>query len=187
MERIVRLEPLYSGYSKLFQATLRQDDGREVVQQIEDHGRAAAVLAYDPDRRVALVVKVARPAVVHAGETRRMLEPVAGMIEDEESAEQTARREALEEAGVSLSSLEPVGRVFSSPGVSTETLALFLAPFSAGDRRGAGGGAPGENEQVAAFELTLAELWRQVEAGEVADLKLLTLLQALRLRRPEVF
>jgi 8-oxo-dGTP pyrophosphatase MutT (NUDIX family) len=51
----------------------------------------------------------------------------AGMIENED-ADTTARREAYEELGVDLPSLEFVARVWSSPGVLTERQSLFLAP-----------------------------------------------------------
>lgn len=187
MAEIVKLETLYLGYSKLYQATLREADGREVKQEVEDHGRAATVLAYDPDRRVALLVRVARPPVVYRGYKGEFIEPVAGMIDGDETPDQTVRREAMEEAGLRLTELERVGHVFPSPGVSAETLDLFLAPFRPEDRVAKGGGAEGENERVRILERPLAELWAAAEAGELPDAKLLILIQALKLRRPELF
>src|ERR1700731_1981702 len=73
-------------------------------------------------------------------------EACAGMIENED-ADTTARREAYEELGVDLPSLEFVGRVWSSPGVSTERQSLFLAPYRSADRISDGGGVKGEHEE----------------------------------------
>ena len=61
-----------------------------------------------------------------------------------EDAPATARREANEELGVDLKSLEFVATVWSSPGVSTERQSLFLAPYRPADRSDKGGGAPGD-------------------------------------------
>jgi 8-oxo-dGTP pyrophosphatase MutT (NUDIX family) len=51
-----------------------------------------------------------------------------------EDAPATARREANEELGVDLKSLEFVATVWSSPGVSTERQSLFLAPYRSAGR-----------------------------------------------------
>ena len=86
------------------------------------------MLPYDVERRSALVVRLFRaPVLVAAGEEMSE-EACAGMIENED-ADTAARREAYEELGVDLPSLEFVARVWSSPGVSTERQSLFLAPY----------------------------------------------------------
>jgi 8-oxo-dGTP pyrophosphatase MutT (NUDIX family) len=113
-------------------------------------------------------------------------EACAGMIENED-ADTTARREAYEELGVDLPSLEFVARVWSSPGVSTERQSLFLAPYRSADRISDGGGVEGEREGITVVERLLAELAADVDQGRIADGKLLTLILALRLRRPDLF
>ena len=113
-------------------------------------------------------------------------EACAGMIGNED-AETAARREADEELGATLKSLEFVGRFWSSPGVSTERQSMFLAPYSAADRVGAGGGLAAEHEGITVVERTLAELATDVDQGRIADGKLATLVLALRHRRPELF
>ena len=113
-------------------------------------------------------------------------EACAGMIENED-ADTTARREAYEELGVDLPSLEFVARVWSSPGVSTERQSLFLAPYRSADRMSDGGGVAGEREGITVVERLLAELAADVDQGRITDGKLLTLVLALRLRRPDLF
>jgi nudix-type nucleoside diphosphatase (YffH/AdpP family) len=126
---------------------MRLTDGAEVSREVERHGDAAAVLPYDVERRSALVVRLFRaPVLVAAGEEISE-EACAGMIENED-ADTAARREAYEELGVDLPSLEFVARVWSSPGVSTERQSLFLAPYRSADRISDGGGVEGEREGI---------------------------------------
>jgi VIT1/CCC1 family predicted Fe2+/Mn2+ transporter len=88
---------------------------------------------------------------------------------------------------VELAALEFIGRVWSSPGVSTERQSLFLAPYRLSDRTGQGGGARGEHEGITVVERPLAALAAAADRAEIADAKLFSLVQTLRLRRPELF
>jgi nudix-type nucleoside diphosphatase (YffH/AdpP family) len=187
MSEIVRLRTVYEGYSKIMAATVRTADGQEIEREIEDHGAAVSFLPYDPARRTALLVKLFRAPVLHAGGGRELLETPAGMIDEGETPDVAARREAMEETGLKLGELDYVASVFSSAGVSSEVVTLYLAPYAADDRVGEGGGAPGENEAIEVIELPLAELWRMVERAQIADMKTLTLLAMLKLRRPDLF
>ncbi|MGA0606297.1 NUDIX domain-containing protein [Phenylobacterium sp. VNQ135] len=181
-----KLETVYQGYSTLMVATLSTADGGTFRREIEHHGRAAAVLPYDAGRRCVLMVNLPRAPVIWAGGPPELLEAPAGMV-DNEDPEDTAIREALEEAGVRLSRLEPLGSPFASPGVSSEKIDLFLAEYSAADRVAAGGGVDGENEHITVEEIPLAQLWAWVEQRRIEDLKTLALVLALKVRRPELF
>jgi len=165
---------------------VRLADGAEVCLEVEEHGEAVAVLPYDADRRCALVARLFRVAVFLTTGEEMLEEACAGMV-GEESAESAARREAYEELGVDLKSLEFIGRFWSSPGVSTERHSMFLAPYRAADRTGAGGGAAGEHEGITVMERGLAELAMDLDRGRITDGKLGMLLLALRRRRPELF
>ncbi|MCR5874238.1 NUDIX hydrolase [Phenylobacterium sp. J426] len=106
---------------------------------------------------------------------------------DNEDPEDTAIREALEEVGVQLSRLDAVGSPFSSPGVSSEKIDLFLAEYTQADRVTDGGGVAGENELISVEEIPLAQLWAWLDQRRIEDLKTLALILALRVRRPELF
>ena len=181
-----KVETLHQGYCTLMLATLAGPDGSIFTREIEHHGRAAGVLPYDPQRRCVLLVSLPRAPVIWAGGPPELAEAPAGMIQDED-AEDCVRREALEEAGVRLGRLEPIGSPFSSPGVSSERIDLFLAAYALADRVAAGGGADGEQEHIAVMEVPLAQLWSWVEQRRIEDLKTLALTFALRARRPELF
>ncbi|WP_174301319.1 NUDIX hydrolase [Caulobacter sp. S45] len=187
MATILRTEVKDDSWATFLRAEVRLDDGTVVWRQIEDHGRAAVVLPYDPQRRTGLLVQLFRAPGLYAGGSGLMVEAIAGIIDEGETAKVAARREAMEEAGVRLDALEFVGEVWTTPGISTERMSLYLAPYAAADRVSAGGGAEGEHENITVLERPLAELGAELEAGRVGDMKLLVLIQALRLRRPELF
>ncbi len=132
-----------------------------------------------------MLITQARPPVLYLGEPR-MLEVIAGALEGGDPAE-TARREALEEGGVSLDSLDHVARVWPTPATSTERVDYYLAEYRGEDRVAPGGGLPEEEEHVRVKEVPLGVLWAMAEQGQLADAKTLTLVQALRIRRPELF
>jgi nudix-type nucleoside diphosphatase (YffH/AdpP family) len=184
--RITGVKILHEGWCKLLRLTVRLPDGETVEREVEDHGDAVAVLPYDPRRRVAILVRQFRPPPFHVAGEASVLEAPAGMLDEDDPAA-CARREAMEEVGLRLRTLEPLGAVWSSPGVSTERLHLFLAPFGEGDRVGEGGGVEGEHEDIELLETPLDELRRMAEEGRIADLKTLALVQGLRLRHPGLF
>jgi nudix-type nucleoside diphosphatase (YffH/AdpP family) len=180
--RITKVETLHEGWGKLLKLTIRLPDGQTIEREVEDHGAAVAVLPYDPDRQVAILVGQFRPPVFHVAADASLLEAPAGMLDEDDPAA-CARREAMEEVGLRLEDVEPVGTVWSSPGVSTERLHLFLARYSKQDRLSAGGGLEEEHENIDVHEIPLAELFRKAEQGEITDLKTLALVQILRLRQ----
>ena len=184
--RIVGSKVAFKGFLTIHKLEVEGEDGARYSREIEDHGTAAAVLPYDPARRVALLVRQIRAPALWLGGPGDLAEAPAGMTDGEDPAA-TVHREAMEEAGLRLGELEFVGAPFGMPGISTERIHLYLAAYGAADRVGPGGGVAGENEHIAVEEIALAELWAQVEAGAVADLKTLALVQALKLRHPELF
>src|SRR5262249_5532361 len=155
--RILARETAYTGYLTVERLHVRLVDDAQVWLEVERHGEAAVVLPYDAERRCALVVRLFRAPVFDTTGEEGLEEACAGMIGNED-AETAARREAYEEMGVVLESLELVGRFWSSPGVSTERHSLFPAPYSAAARTGEGGGVADEHEGITVVERDLVEL-----------------------------
>jgi nudix-type nucleoside diphosphatase (YffH/AdpP family) len=184
--RIVDRSVAYSGYLKVEKLSIKLADGSTVSRDVETHGDAAAVLPYDRERRCALVVRLFRAPVFCATQEIAVEEACAGMIEDE-GDEAAVRREAYEELGVALQALERVARIWPSPGVSTERQSLFLAPYVAADRVGKGGGVAEEHEGITVVERPLEHLALDLDQGRIVDGKLVTLVFALRLRKPKLF
>ncbi|MDJ0930076.1 NUDIX hydrolase [Breoghania sp.] len=105
--------------------------GRTRVERIvHDHGSAISVLPYDPERGTILLTRQVRVPVHLNGDDARLVEACAGLIDEGEDAEHAVHREAMEEIGTRLVTLEKVEQVYTSPGFSTEKISLYLAPIA---------------------------------------------------------
>lgn len=183
---IVETKNVYDGWAKYLLAKVRLEDGHIAEREIVCREACVGVLPYDPERKLALLVRQFRaPVLMEVGE-QELLEAVAGMC-DGGPAHEAARREACEETGVKLTKLEPLGTMWTSPGGSTERMDLFLAPYSRSDFEGDGGGADGEHENITVVEIPLQELAAMADAGRITDMKTFALVQSLRLKQPGLF
>ena len=187
MSKIEGREVAYEGWLTLSLVSIRMADGRIMRREVVEHGKATAVLAYDPERRTAMLVRQLRAPVCMTSGEETLLEVIAGMLDDGTDAPTTARREAMEEAGLRLGELEYVANAWPSPGMLTERLSLYLATYGAADRVGAGGGLSEEHEEIEVIEMPLRELAALVDEGRIYDMKTLILVQTLRLKRPKLF
>lgn len=80
----------------------------EVTREIFERGHAAVLLPFDPVRDEVVLVEQIRIAAYDTSASPWLLEMVAGMIEEGESPEDVARREAVEEAGLNVGRIKPV-------------------------------------------------------------------------------
>lgn len=184
--RIQRVDTLHEGWSRLLKITVEMPDGRTMTREVLNSTAAAAVLPYDSERRTVILIRQFRAPVMHVEGHPDFLEVVAGLLDGDEP-ETCARREAMEEAGLRIATLEPVATAWSAPGMTTERLHLFLAPYTAADRVAEGGGLAEEHEDIEVLEIGLDELVSLLDKGAIADMKTLILVQALQLRHPELF
>lgn len=188
MARLISSDIVYAGWSTLTKATIELDDGARMVREVEDHGHGASILLYDPQARSTLLVRQVRNGPLVAGVADpRLLETPAGIIDPGETAQEAVVREAMEEVGVRVREPRSLGLIWSCPGVSTESIALFMAEYAPADRIAAGGGLDEEHEGIEVVEMPLAELARMADAGELTDAKTLILTLRLRLDRPDLF
>lgn len=184
--KILDVRIVYKGWATVSIARVLGPTGQIFERLMEDHGRGVCVLPYDPQRRLAMLVRQFRAPVCATITQTELREAVAGLANGEDS-ERAALREAFEETGLRLRSLDHVATVWTMPGISTERMDLFLAAYDESDRVGRGGGEAGEHENIVPDEVPLAELAAAADAGCIDDMKTLALLQTLRLREPELF
>jgi ADP-ribose pyrophosphatase len=129
---------------------------------------AALVLPYDPVRdRVLLIEQFRSGPFVRGDAFPWCLEPIAGMIDGGETPEDTARREALEEARLSVSELHLIGRGYASPGDSTGFYHMFLAVADLPDSIVGIGGVETESENIRSHLMQAHEFIAALDAGRI--------------------
>jgi nudix-type nucleoside diphosphatase (YffH/AdpP family) len=187
--RIVATTPIYEGWNKLdvvtVEATDRHGELHRRDREVIDHGDAGVVLAVDPERRVAIMVRQWRAPLIAAGLDPFLLEACAGLLDPGESPEEATRREAEEEIGLEVRELRYVGSVLPSAGTLTERMHLHIAEVSSEDRIEGGGGNAHEGEDIEVVEVPLAQLFAMARRGAIEDAKTLILVQRLMIEEME--
>jgi nudix-type nucleoside diphosphatase (YffH/AdpP family) len=146
---------------------------------------AVAVLLADRKHRKFIFTRQFRlPAFLNGSETGYLLETCAGLIDEGETPEQAARREAAEETGFPVGELTKVGAVYTSAGGITEYLHLFIAVCDCGKGHGKGGGKPGEGEDIEIVQLSFGEAREKLLQAAFYDAKTTLLLQHYFLQHP---
>lgn len=129
-------------------------------------GRAAAVLPWDPDTDQVVLIEQYRLPALAAGVDPVLVELPAGLCDDGETPEQTARREMLEEMNLPVSTLHPMAEVLLTPGGCDELCTLYLGRVTAPPANAEGivghAGLPEEQEDI------LTRVWPTAEAIEAA-------------------
>ena len=101
---------------------VRMPDGEAVGRDVLEHPGAVAVLALDADELVLMIRQYRHPVRRLLWEIPAGLRDVAG-----EPLRATAERELLEEAGYRAAQWSVLTDSYSSPGISTERIRIFLA------------------------------------------------------------
>lgn len=156
-----------------FSGDLSEVMKREVFVGVD----AAIVLPYDPARDKVLFVEQARmgPAV-RQDPNPWALEAVAGIVDARETPEAAARREAAEEANVTLRHLEPAGSYYPSPGASTDYFYTYVGLCDLPMTDSYFGGLPGEHEDLRVHPVSFDAAMGFAQSGEITAGPLLHLL-----------
>jgi 8-oxo-dGDP phosphatase len=102
--------------------TVTMPDGQQVGREVVEHPGAVGIVALDEAGQVLLIRQYRHPAGRELWEIPAGLRDVAG-----EPLSTTARRELLEEAGYQAAHWQVLADFFTSPGISSERLRVFLA------------------------------------------------------------
>lgn len=167
-----------------YHLTLRSPGHAPLRQQrdILIGGPVIAVLPVDLARNEVVLIRQFRLAA-HLGIGKGdMVEIVAGRVEPGETPEASAQRECEEEIGVAPDKLVELFSFMTTPGITDETIVLFLASVDA-SRVPAQSGAADEDERIETIRLPIDEAVALLQGGGVANGPLILALQWLALNR----
>ncbi|MEJ6395018.1 gamma-glutamylcyclotransferase [Gymnodinialimonas sp. 2305UL16-5] len=184
-----RAKHLHDGFFCAEDATVthRRFDGSvsgDVNRGVTTVADAVTILPYDPVRDAILVVEQLRMGpLTHGDPAPWMLEPIAGMVDAGETAEQSGRREAIEEANLTLGEMHFIARYYPSPGGLGQVFFSYLAIADLPEDATGTGGHPDEAEDIQSHIIPFDLAKRMLEEGDMANAVLIVSMQYLLLHR----
>lgn len=180
-------ETVYQGFFAMERLTLRHrlyEGGwsEPLCRELFVRGPAVGVLLYDPEQQLVGLVEQFRVGALGQTGSPWLLEVVAGMVEEGESAEDVARRELREEAGIRDVALELICHYLVSPGGTDETMTLFCGCTTLGSSSD-GHGLVSEHEDIRLHVLPEDEAFDALRSGYCNNAATLVCLQWLLINR----
>lgn len=195
---LLEQDTAYAGYFKVdrYRFRHRKYDGtwsEPMVREIFERGHAVAVVLYDPAKDKMVLIEQFRPGAWVATQephlagafTPWLIEIVAGIIDEGETAQAVARREALEEAGCVVREMRPIGPILTTPGGSSETVVLYLGLVDAPETGGIFG-LEEEHEDIRVLLASPDEVWGWMDQGRVVNCAALAALQWFRIHQDDL-
>ncbi|EGQ9181791.1 TPA: ADP-ribose diphosphatase [Vibrio parahaemolyticus] len=186
---IISKESVFEGFFKMvkyrFKHKLFAGGWSDVVErEMFERGHAAAMLPYDPKTdQVVIIEQIRIGALEH--EHPWQLEIVAGMIDRDESAEEVIRREAEEEAGITVGRVASVTSYYPSSGGCSEKLDVFVGEVDASKAHGIHG-LDYEDEDIRVHVLSREQAYQWVKDGIFENGASIIALQWLQLNHQEL-
>jgi len=182
---IIARETRYKGFFSIIAYRFRHrlfngEMSGEVVREVFERGHAAVLLPYDPKRDEVVLIEQIRIPALDSSDTPWLLEMVAGIIEEGETVEDVARREALEEANIVVKRCKPAVNYLASPGGTSERLSIMVGEVDATTAEGIHG-LEAENEDIRVHVVSREQAYRWVEEGAIDNAASVIALQWLQL------
>lgn len=154
----------------------------EIGRELFARGSCVAVLLYDPDTDQVVLIEQFRAGAILQPDRAWLVEIVAGAIEDGETAEQVAYREAQEEAGCEIEQLLLINEFYTTPGGSSERISLFCGKV---DSTQIGGvhGLDDEDEDILVSVVDFATAYDMVVSNQIESAIPIIAIQWLALNR----
>ncbi len=167
-------EVLADGFFRYERLALRTDTfagqtTEPMYREVLRSGAAVAVLLNDPvAHRLILIEQFRVGAWLNGLGSAWLLECVAGRIDEGETPEAAARREAKEETNCRVEKLEFVGSYLSTPGISDEMVDVYVGQV---DSTQVGGvhGEEDEQEDIRTVILGVEEALAAADNGAVVN------------------
>jgi ADP-ribose pyrophosphatase len=184
---ILNVEKPYQGFFRLERYTLRHTLfqggwSAPIERELFRRGNCVAVLLYDPDRDTLVLIEQFRVGAVFQTDRAWLVEIVAGAIEEGETAEDVAIREAFEESGCEIQELIEIKQFYTTPGGCSERITLFCGRV---DSRNVGGvhGLDDEDEDILVSVVPFDDAIQWLESGKIESAIPIIALQWLYIHR----
>jgi nudix-type nucleoside diphosphatase (YffH/AdpP family) len=166
VQDVFRVEEAYLRFEK-FDGTMS-----DTIRRLNfDRGDSVAVLVYNLDTKKLLLIEQFRYPTYHKG-PGWIIETIAGIVDEGEPPEETARREAHEETGLNVEKVELIASFYPSPGGCSEQIYLYYVEISGEKAKyHKVGGLLAENENIRTLELSVEEVLEGIRKGEIRDAK----------------
>ncbi|KYN81781.1 ADP-ribose pyrophosphatase [Vibrio cidicii] len=177
-------ETLFKGFFKMvkyrFRHKLFAGGWSNVIErEMFERGHAAAMLPYDPVRDEVVLIEQIRVGALEHNHPWQM-EIVAGMIDRDEPAEEVVRREAEEEAGISVNDIHAIVSYYPSAGGCSEKLDVFIGEVDASKASGIHG-LDYEDEDIRVHVMSRSQAYDLVREGKIENGASIIALQWLEL------
>ena len=135
-------------------------EGRKVKREVIEHRGAAAMLAFDEDKKLILVKQ-------HRFPHGYVLEIPAGTLEKDEQPIKCAFRELEEETGYRAKKMTPLITFYPSIGYNSEIIHCFLAS----GLKKISGLKLDDDEILSVVKIDIKKVLRMIKKGEIQDSK----------------
>ncbi len=178
---------VYEGFFKMSRLHLRHTLfsggwSKDLIRELFHRGSCVAVLLYDPVMDAVVLIEQFRVGALNFKAVPWLLEIVAGAVEQGESPQQVAHREALEEAGCQITHLLKISEFFTTPGAFGEKITLFCGIVDA-SRAGGVHGLEEEDEDIRVEVVSYDQAWGMLENGSIDSAIPIIALQWLAMNR----
>lgn len=180
--KILQQERLLSGFFNVDVATVRYEKfsggmSAPVKRYNLNRGEAVAALIYLQDvQRLVLIRQFRYADFVHGG-SGWIDEIAAGVVDEGESPLECVKRETIEETGYEVNDFRLISSVYSTPGITSERIHIYLGVANSNDLKHKGGGLDTEHEDIKLLEWSPEEARHRLIQGQLVDAKTILALQ----------
>lgn len=189
--KITDIQPQYEGFLSIYKYRLRHrlfagGWSEEIDRELMDRGDAVVVLPYDPVTDELVVLEQFRVGAMNNEQGPWLFEFVAGMFDGDESAQEVAERELMEEAGLTAKRLHEALTYYSSPGGTNERISIYIAEVDANQAAEFGGLAE-EHEDIRVSTIGFADAVQMLAQGKFNNAASVIGLQWIQLNKSRLF
>ncbi len=157
----------------------------ELVRERIEGYQAASLLPYDPVTDEVVLVEQFRIGAMEDAAGAWILEVVGGIIEGDNSPEQVARQESMEESGCEVAELVSICNFLVTPGTSSERIHLFCGRVDSSKANGIHG-LDAEGEDIRVVVMSADAAIQGVASGRINSTASIIALQWLALNREQL-